>query len=44
MTTSYNQKHKDKFQKEERKRYQNLSEEEKGKRQMARGRYQNLSE
>ena len=44
MTTSYNQKHKDKLQKEERKRYQNLSEEEKGKRQMALGRYQNLSE
>ena len=33
MTTNYYQKHKEKLRKEARKRYQNLSEEEKDKRQ-----------
>ena len=40
MTNKYYQKHKERFQKEKRKKYKNLSEEEKGKRRKkVRGRY-----
>ena len=45
MTNEYYQKHNERFQKEECKKYQNLSEEEKGKkRKKVRERYQNFSE
>ena len=45
MTISYYQKHKEKLQEEARKRYLNLSEEEKDIRQKkAQGRYQTFTE
>ena len=45
MVDKHNQKYKERFQKEARERYQNLSEEEKDKRRkMAWERYQNFTE
>ena len=45
MVDKHNQKHKERFQKEARERYQNLSEEEKDKsREMAWERHRNFDE
>ena len=42
MTTKYYQKSKERLRKEARERFQNLSEEEKGKKRFYRERYRNL--